>query len=917
MPKHLRLLCACLLSSLLCAVPASAQPTTSAATRNVQVAESAFTRGDAVPAWVDDIHELPAAMKAPLSVRLSDVQFYVAEQPTVYIHRALTANEAASLSALGQFEISFQPEYQRVQLHSLRLLRGGQVIDKLKAADIRFLQRETSLDQGLYSGAVTAAIVTDDVRVGDTLEIAYSLIGDNPVFGGKFYDAASWDSAAPVSLRRVTLNTPQGRTIYHRMIGKGDAVKPAETVRDGRRILRFEARNIAAILGEQYVPTDVHGHRFIQFSELNRWRDVSQWATALFDTGPAGPALDEALRDARKAATAQDKVGKVLEFVQNDIRYLSLSMGENSHRPYPPAQVLQRRYGDCKDKTLLMVTMLRALGIEAQPVLVSTNSRKGLEQMLPSPVLFNHAIVRARVQDKIYYFDPTRLGQYGKLDRMGQVHAGAQVLAIAAGNDALETIPLPADPDLYTDQRSERVVVAAADKPAEMQVHNEYAGTDAEFLRVQLANLSTAQLRKGYEASMGRRYTDFALLDDPKINDDRVNNRLSIDLRYRIDNFMEKEAEGWKVRYLPVNLTDQLYVPDVAHRELPLAVPNAPAIHLYNFDATLPPDIDARYTPSQTSIASDAFTLTKALNFTGREVNLKLRLQVTADRVAAPQVPDFVGAARKMNEAIQTSLYVRPNLVKPANAPAFAQQVQDRISAAIGATTKVIDNAAITGLDASGALCERARAYSWQGKHAEALKDVNKALQGQSSSPDKLLCRAEVNFGAGNFKESAADYARAAALGANDDSVWLRKGWADLYQGNKPEALNDFTRAGKTADDPLLRMRALIWLAMNGAAVDAPAAGSSDVPLAEPWLSAALHMFKTRQSAEPMLRQVSHDGVNGLEARLTEAYFYAGKASALAQDKIKARVYFQRAIDKGAVSSTYYRMAVLELARLQ
>ena len=109
-----------------------------------------------------------------------------------------------------------------------------------------------------------------------------------------------------------------------------------------------------------------------------------------------------------------------LQWVQGEIRYFSVSLGESTHRPHDPAWVVQRRYGDCKDKTYLLVSLLRELGIDAQPMLVSLQSRRMPAKLLPSPEVFDHAIVRVRLQGKSYYLDGTRPAQSaGRLDTIG------------------------------------------------------------------------------------------------------------------------------------------------------------------------------------------------------------------------------------------------------------------------------------------------------------------------------------------------------------------------------------------------------------------------------------------------------------------------------------------------------------------
>ena len=51
-------------------------------------------------------------------------------------------------------------------------------------------------------------------------------------------------------------------------------------------------------------------------------------------------------------------------------------MGTNSHQPTPASETLALRYGDCKDKTVLLISLLKALGVEAHPALVNTEDNK-------------------------------------------------------------------------------------------------------------------------------------------------------------------------------------------------------------------------------------------------------------------------------------------------------------------------------------------------------------------------------------------------------------------------------------------------------------------------------------------------------------------------------------------------------------
>src|SRR5208282_5268181 len=98
---------------------------------------------------------------------------------------------------------------------------------------------------------------------------------------------------------------------------------------------------------------------------------------ALFQiTSPFSPDLSRKIVEWKRIPGREQQILTVLQFVQDEVRYFAIEIGASSEKPADPSAVFSRRFGDCKDKSLLFVTILRALGIEAYPVLVNAASER-------------------------------------------------------------------------------------------------------------------------------------------------------------------------------------------------------------------------------------------------------------------------------------------------------------------------------------------------------------------------------------------------------------------------------------------------------------------------------------------------------------------------------------------------------------
>ena len=123
------------------------------------------------------------------------------------------------------------------------------------------------------------------------------------------------------------------------------------------------------------------------------WAAVGRWYNELLAPLPrAAPAVRERARGAigdDRRATLEALTG----LVQREVRYVAVEIGIGGYRPSPPAETLERRWGDCKDKVLLLIDLLDEAGIPAHPAMVLADGDSRIDPEFPSPDQFNHVIV--------------------------------------------------------------------------------------------------------------------------------------------------------------------------------------------------------------------------------------------------------------------------------------------------------------------------------------------------------------------------------------------------------------------------------------------------------------------------------------------------------------------------------------------
>lgn len=625
------------------------------------------------PAWVVPVtvpDTRPADVQdAAIAYLLVDKQVQVTENDeTVFRHLALQALRQDGLTDAAQHEITFNPEYQQLIIHRLVIHRQGQVLDKRDGGYIRLLQREPEMEQQLYVGTVSAVIVLDDVRVGDVIEYSYTVRGRNPVFGARYFSAHTLSWGVPVGrvVRRVLM--PADRPLHVRTYN--GAPQPRQRLQQQQREYLWDLHDVAAYVDEGQYPAWYLPQAWAQLSEYSSWEAVQSWAADLYDwRGELAPGLQAKLRQWRGLAR-EEAVRRALAFVQQEIRYFGIELGQNSHRPGDPNVVYARRFGDCKDKAVLLIALLRELGVEAQPALVSSAHRRAIADWLPSPGAFDHVIVMANVDGRRYWLDATRNFQQGGLDVVSAPEFGVALVV----DDAIAPLQTMAQrpAGAIALEVEERYTVTGYQQPVSFEVESVYRGGEAEYQRQRLARTTREELARQYLNYYARRYPGIEATAPLRIETDNEASVVRVLERYRIPEFWE--PDGDKLYFDLCGDTIQSYtsLPNTVRRRAPLAlrypmrVRHASVLKFPDLDQF---DVGAE---DQFVVEDSAIRYQQKTAYESRRLRVEHDYMAKSDAVAAQAVPAHIRKLRRINGQLCYSGWVAPDLGQPSTPQAKA-----------------------------------------------------------------------------------------------------------------------------------------------------------------------------------------------------------------------------------------------------
>ena len=366
----------------------------------------------ALPAWVDEapldseaIEDGPASLIVDSQHRLEDGVV------TTYGDTATRIDNPQSLMEEGTISLSWYPDKGDLTIHRVEILREGERIDLIEQGnEFDILRRERGLEMRLLDGQLTATLAVPGLQVGDVLRVTHSMTLVDQALGDEM-QASQYLGTKPwqVGFARTIFSWPEDEEVFWGAEDHAQIGEPVSANGEKRITVTLPLEELPEMPYD--APSRFNRHPVLRVGTFADWQELSRVMqphyAAAAQVAPDSEVAAQARAIMERTGDPLERTALAVQLVQDEISYLLDGLDGGNYLPQDAADTWEKRYGDCKAKSVLLHTLLGEMGIESQVVLVQTSGGDAVPELLPIPGNFDHMIVRAMIDGTDYWLDGT------------------------------------------------------------------------------------------------------------------------------------------------------------------------------------------------------------------------------------------------------------------------------------------------------------------------------------------------------------------------------------------------------------------------------------------------------------------------------------------------------------------------------
>jgi hypothetical protein len=302
--------------------------------------------------------------------------------------------------------ISYREGYQEVKILFANTIKPDGKVIPLNSGDIHDSSEYAGYE--FYTDIKVKRFTMPAVEDGCIIEYAYEIKNLKPVLSFDYFNTFFCQNIFPMEEDIAEIVLPDNIELKYKKFKT--TLTPQIIAEGNKKRYIFTNTRQKEIIPESRMPSLYDSDAFPQLSfwTLNSWDVISNWYIKLIkEQMKSNSELDDFTKQLIAGKkTDEEKINTIFNFVSQNIRYIAVLLGPHTHKPHQANEIFQKRYGDCKDKTVLLLTMLKIAGIKGTPALVPANG-KYFNESMPSLNAFNHVIAVVHSGDKYFWLDAT------------------------------------------------------------------------------------------------------------------------------------------------------------------------------------------------------------------------------------------------------------------------------------------------------------------------------------------------------------------------------------------------------------------------------------------------------------------------------------------------------------------------------
>jgi len=309
----------------------------------------------------------------------------------------------AGVKELAVLTFTYTASNQQVDIGYVRVVKPDGSVVITPDYNVQDMPADVTREAPMYSDIHQKHVAVKGLGVGDTLEDQVTVQTLKPEVPGHFWLEYSFEKNLIVLDEQLDLDLPADKFVN---VASTD-LQPTITTANGRKHYHWVSSNLARPDPDAPPKSTKHWKPSVQVTTFTSWEQVGAWYRSLQQEPLAlTPAIQAKATELTKGLTSdEDKVRAIFNDVALHIHYVGLEFGIGRYQPHPADDVLSNQYGDCKDKHTLLASLLKASGVEAWPVLIS--SGRELDSATASPAQFDHVITLVPLSGQMLWMDST------------------------------------------------------------------------------------------------------------------------------------------------------------------------------------------------------------------------------------------------------------------------------------------------------------------------------------------------------------------------------------------------------------------------------------------------------------------------------------------------------------------------------